>query len=170
MGTFVKSALAPCPRVRPTSARVYRGLARADAVVLLGTELETGDLEHTGMCGGLPVLSGELIPVAGERLAGSRLLAFAGIGRPEKFFAAIRMLGAELVGTCAFPDHHPYAAGEIAQLRRDAQRGHAQLVTTAKDIVRIPPADRDGIEVLKVEVSWRNPGMLDALLSRVLAV
>jgi tetraacyldisaccharide 4'-kinase len=154
----------------PLRENLARGLARAKAVVLLGTEADTRDLEHTGICGGLPVLSGELTPVAGERLAGSRLLAFAGIGRPDKFFAAVRMVGAELVGTCAFPDHHPYAAGEIAQLRRDAQRGHARLVTTAKDIVRIPPAARDGIEVLEVDVSWRDPVMLDALLSRVLGV
>lgn len=151
----------------PLRENPARGLARADAVVMLGTEAETRDLEHTGICRGLPVLSGELTPVAGERLAGSRLLAFAGIGRPEKFFAAMRMVGVELVGTFAFPDHHPYAADEIAQLRRDAQRGHAQLVTTAKDIVRIPPADRDGIEVLETEVSWRDPVALDQLISPI---
>jgi tetraacyldisaccharide 4'-kinase len=151
----------------PLRENLARGLGRADAVVLLGTEAETRELERTGICTGLPVLSAELSPVGGEQLAGSRLLAFAGIGRPEKFFATVRALGAELAGTRAFPDHHPYRTREIEQLRRDAERAQARLVTTAKDIVRIPPASRGGIEVLEVEVSWRDPAQLDELISRI---
>jgi tetraacyldisaccharide 4'-kinase len=101
-----------------------------------------------------------LTPVGGDRLAGSRLLAFAGIGRPEKFFATLRELGAVLVGTRAFPDHHPFRTAEIEQLLRDAERMRARLVTTAKDIVRVTPARRAEIEVLEVEIRWANPTAL----------
>lgn len=154
----------------PLRERLARGLARADALVLLGTPAETKRFEQAGICGRLPVLPAELNPVAGERLVGSRLLAFSGIGRPEKFFATVRMAGAELAGTRTFSDHHRYRSSEINQLRTDAAQAGARLVTTAKDIVRIPPAKRDGIEVLEVEVSWREPAALDALLRPVLPV
>jgi tetraacyldisaccharide 4'-kinase len=141
-----------------------RGLARAGAVVLLGTEREAMDLKQVRMPPPPPVVLAELRPIAGERFAGSRLLAFAGIGRPQKFFATVRTLGAELAGMRAFPDHHPYRASDIEQLHCDAERAQARLVTTAKDIVRIPPASRDGIEVLEVEISWRDPAALDELI------
>ena len=111
-----------------------------------------------------------LRPVAGERLAGERLLAFAGIGRPEKFFATLREFGAELVGTRSFPDHHPYRAGEIDQLLRAAERARARLITTAKDIVRVPPPMRAAIEVLEVEIRWADPAALVELLRPVVGL
>jgi tetraacyldisaccharide 4'-kinase len=95
-------------------------------------------------------------------------LAFAGIGRPQKFFATVRALDVDLAGTRQFPDHHLFRAAEIDALRRDAERAGARLVTTAKDIVRVPPALRAGIEVLEVEIRWSDPGALDRLMMPVL--
>ena len=103
-------------------------------------------------------------PIAGDRLAGARLLAFAGIGRPEKFFAMLRSLGVELAGARPFPDHHRFRGKEIDRLLRDAERSRARLVTTAKDIVRVPPARRRGIEVLEIEIRWRDAGALVQLI------
>ena len=100
-------------------------------------------------------------------MAGSRLLAFAGIGRPEKFFAALRALGPILVDTRAFPDHHPFRTAEISALRSDAERLDARLVTTAKDIVRLPPELRVGIEVLEVEIHWLDPAAIARLMTPV---
>ena len=113
------------------------------------------------------LVSGVIAPLRGERLAGSRLLAFAGIGRPEKFFATLRALGAVLVGTRAFPDHHPFRVAELEGLRRDAEHSAARLITTSKDIVREPLAQRAGIEVLEVEIRWPDPIALGRHLSPV---
>jgi tetraacyldisaccharide 4'-kinase len=151
----------------PLRENLARGLARAEALVLLGAEAEGCCVHWVKISGGLPVLPAVLAPVAGGRLAGSRLLAFAGIGRPEKFFATLRSLGAALVGTQAFPDHHPYRAVEVEELHRSAARARAQLVTTAKDIVRISPAMRTGIEVLEVEIRWSNPAAFAGLIGPV---
>jgi tetraacyldisaccharide 4'-kinase len=109
-----------------------------------------------------------LAPAGAERLIGSRLLAFAGIGRPEKFFATLRALGAVLVGARAFPDHHRFRFAELEGLRRDAERAGARLITTAKDIVRIPPVRRIGIEVLEVEIRWADPAALAGLIRPVM--
>ena len=152
----------------PLRESLARGLARADAVVFLRAEQPLCP-EPLGIETTLPVLHAALRPVAGERLTGSRLLAFAGIGRPEKFFATLRTFGAELVSTRLFPDHHPYRAREIDQLLRAAERSQARLITTAKDIVRVPAAKRAAIEVLEVEISWADPAALVELLRPVVS-
>jgi tetraacyldisaccharide 4'-kinase len=115
----------------------------------------------------LPVIHAALEPIAGERLAGARLLAFAGIGRPVKFFATLEGLGATLVDTRSLPDHHSFRAGEIDELRRTAERARARLITTPKDIVRVPAEMRAGIEVLEVEIRWRDPDAPEKLLRSV---
>jgi len=133
----------------PLRERLHRGLARADSLVLLGGEAVGPLFDRHETARALPVLPAVLAPVAGERFRGSRVLAFAGIG---------------LVDTRSFPDHYPYQAAHIDRLRHEADRTQARLVTTAKDIVRVPPANRSGIEVLEVEIRWANPPALGDLL------
>jgi tetraacyldisaccharide 4'-kinase len=151
----------------PLRESLSRGLAKAHALVLLVAETETGSPAQIAIRSGLPVLPAGLVPIRGERLAGARLMAFAGIGRPEKFFATLQGLGAVLAGSHAFPDHHPFRDIEIEQLLREAEREGARLVTTAKDIVRVPQAYRCAIEVLEVEVRWRDPAALDEVIGPI---
>jgi tetraacyldisaccharide 4'-kinase len=151
----------------PLRENLRRGLERADAVVLLAGKAKMSGPEWLRVNIGPPVLRAALVPVSGERLAGARLLAFAGIGRPQKFFTALRELGAILVDTRAFPDHHLFRTAEISALRSDAERLGARLVTTAKDIVRLPPALRAGIEVLEVEIRWPDRAAIARLMAPV---
>src|SRR5262249_12533459 len=116
---------------------------------------------------GCPILHAALEPVDGARFCGRRVVAFAGIGRPEKFFASLRRLGAITTAERAFADHHPYRAAELAALRRAAADAGATLVTTAKDFVRLPAAARDGVAVLEVELRWRDEAALTPLLVRL---
>src|SRR5205823_4860041 len=80
---------------------VAAGLARAAAVVLIGDAPTPSELSGASC----PVLRAAVEPVNGERFRNARLVAFAGIGRPEKFFAMLRRLGGQLVATHAFGDH-----------------------------------------------------------------
>jgi tetraacyldisaccharide 4'-kinase len=75
-------------------------------------------------------------------LRGRRVFAFAGIGRPEKFFATLRCLGAELMACEYFPDHHPFTEDESERLLARAREMDALLVTTEKDLVRLSGNDR----------------------------
>jgi len=148
----------------PLRERIAAGLGRADAVVLLD-----GDGEPRGLGGcKRPILEAILAPVDGKRFTGKPVVAFAGIGRPEKFFTTLRRLDAHLVFERGFPDHHPFREVEIATLRQTASHNGAALVTTAKDWVRLPPAWRHGIEILEVELRWRNRAALNALLKPLL--
>ncbi len=161
---FGNGRVMPAGPLRETLAG---GLARADAVVVLGP----GRRDLGARLEGCPTrLSARLAPRPGsERLSGRRVLAFAGIGRPEKFFATLEELGAEVVETRAFPDHHAYDPAEIESLRARAAALDACAVTTEKDAVRLSPELREGIEVLAVAVEWGEPEALQALLARLRA-
>jgi tetraacyldisaccharide 4'-kinase len=139
----------------PLREPVAQGLARADAVILVGD----GAPDLGGYKG--PVLRAHLKP-DGEAFAGKPVFAFAGIGRPEKFAASLEDSGAQLCGSCFFPDHHPYTEDEITQLR--AVAGDATLVTTEKDFVRLTTAQREGIRMLKVAATFDDAAAIDRLL------
>jgi tetraacyldisaccharide 4'-kinase len=139
-------------------------LARADAAVLIGDGQPPAAVGKSG----LTIWRADLAALGGERLRGARVIAFAGIGRPSKFFASLREIGADVIAAHAFSDHHRFRPDEIARLRVDAQRARARLVTTAKDWVRLPRKARSEIEVLEVELRWRDPAAPIQLLSSFL--
>jgi tetraacyldisaccharide 4'-kinase len=141
------------------------GLARADRVVLLQSGETAAPLARIAP----PPLTARLIPSDGAlALRGRRVLAFAGIGRPQRFFHTVRELGAELVGQHGFPDHHPYREDEIWKLVELARELDAQAVTTAKDAVRLPPGARGMVTVIDVTLAFDQPDDLDHLLDRAL--
>lgn len=149
----------------PLREPVARGLARADALVLLGEDLNGVEARLGGR---IPVLHGWLEPDEIANWAGRRLLAFAGIGRPEKFFATLEGLGARVVERIGFADHHPYRPEEIMALLDRAAALGAEPVTTAKDAVRLPASLRPLVRVLPVRVAWRDAAALRRLLDGLL--
>lgn len=151
----------------PLRESVKTGLARADAVIVVGEDVH--GVARIAAERGLPALTARLAPdpAAAAALKGRRLLAFAGIGRPQKFFDTAAAVGADVVESVAFPDHHPFAAAELAALQKRAAALGAELATTEKDRVRLPPALRDAVAVLPVNLLWDDDGALDALLERL---
>ncbi len=148
----------------PLREDVRRGLARADAVVLLGADGAgvAARIEATGRA----LLRATLAPtLEAMTLADRPVVAFAGIARPEKFFATLEALGCRPLATRVFADHHRYDADEIMELVELAADEGAALVTTEKDHVRLPEEARPMIEVLRVRLEWAEPARLDRLLA-----
>ena len=97
------------------------------------------------------------------------MLAFAGIARPEKFFATLEALGARVAAKRRFADHHVYDAREIEALIAEAAARGLTLVTTEKDYVRLAPVHRRAIRALPVTLRFETPERVAALLREALA-
>ncbi|MBV9137351.1 MAG: tetraacyldisaccharide 4'-kinase [Hyphomicrobiales bacterium] len=104
---------------------------------------------------GISTLRARLVPdpEVVEALRGRTVVAFAGIGRPEKFFASLRAIGAVLVAEHGFGDHHRFTVNELRALAAEAGAHDAILVTTEKDMVRV----RDVIAVLEGARNQAHP-------------
>ena len=145
------------------------GFRRADAIVLMGDQLPAPTLSALLSATGLPVLGARLEPSRdSEWLRDQTIVAFAGIGRPQKFFAMLNRLGADVVSRFAFPDHHRYDADDIMRLAEMAAAAEATLVTTTKDFARLPIEARQMVELVEVEVAWSEPAEVDRLISNLL--
>lgn len=84
-----------------------------------------------------PVFVAAITPQEPQDFRGRRVLAYAGIADPAKFYRTVEALGGDIVMQRSFPDHHHFSDDEIADLLQDAGKADLQLVTTAKDAVRL---------------------------------
>ncbi|MBF9195613.1 tetraacyldisaccharide 4'-kinase [Microvirga terrestris] len=109
-------------------------------------------------------------PEAAEALKGRRVMAFAGIGRPEKFFDTLHACGAIVDVTHAFPDHHSFKPEEVAALRQEAESLALLPVTTEKDLVRIANAAEVWPALMALPVRLRienETGLRNLLMRRI---
>jgi len=148
----------------PLREPIAAGIARADAIVLVGDDI-TGAARHFA---GKPVLGARIVPdEAGLRFAGKTVVAFCGIGRPEKFFATLKALGARTAEEMPYPDHHIFRDEEIMLVLEVAATHGAAAVTTEKDFARLSPDARRMVEALPVRIEFEAPDKIEALLSRL---
>ncbi len=155
----------------PLREPVAAGLKRADLVVLLGQPDDRARARQIWPeLNGPPLVEAQLVPMAaGMVVEGDPVFAFAGIGYPQKFFATLQAMGADLVGTRSFPDHHVYAPKMIRRMMAEAHAQNAMLVTTEKDAVRLPAQLRREVVSLQVRLEPEDWGPIDAIIGRILA-
>jgi tetraacyldisaccharide 4'-kinase len=139
------------------------GLSRTDVMVILGQN------QAFKLIANIPIIDASLVPNATSLLPDSRpVVAFAGIGRPQKFFDTLSEIGFDITVAKTFPDHHPYSDREISALKSLALENGARLITTEKDLVRLNTANADGIEVVQITVEWGDSAAMDHILSTVI--
>jgi tetraacyldisaccharide 4'-kinase len=154
----------------PLRETVPAGLARAGLVLSIGGAAAQNTFTATWghALQGVPHIRARIEPLqTGMTWAGMPVLAFAGIGQPEKFFDTLRGLGANLVRTVALDDHQPLSASLLARMDQDAKHLGAQLVTTEKDAVRLPGPFRPRVLTLPVRLVIEDTGAMAAALARI---
>lgn len=147
-----------CLPAGPLREPVAVGLARADLVLAIGA----GDFALGHIKGRLEVLQ------MGMDWQGARVIAFAGIGRPDKFFDSLRAQGAHILRAEALGDHAPLSDALLSRLHQEAMAQDAQLVTTEKDAVRLPARFRAHVLTLPVRLQIDDWGPIDAAFDRLL--
>ena len=115
-----------------------------------------------------PILRANLAPdaLAAAPLIGREVVAFAGIARPDKFYATLRRVGAQIVATRSFPDHHLFKPREIEALIEEAGARGALLATTEKDRVRLLPKYARVVLTLPVTLRFEEPRLARGMLRR----
>ena len=146
----------------PLRERPGAGLARADAVLIIGKG------KVAGLPDEMPLLHAFKQFSDARELTGRRLYAFCGIGAPGQFFDMLRAAGANVVGTGAFADHHPYTDQDTGRILSQARQSDAIAVTTEKDWVRLSPGVRNLIRPIRMEMVFSDMQALDRLLLAVL--
>lgn len=140
-----------CIPAGPMREFLSAGIRRASAAIIIGE-----DKHNIASClGSLPVFRAVIRPQIPEDTS-RPVIAFAGIGRPAKFYQSLNECGFNLLQTVDFPDHHFYSREELLKLKAAAQKQQAVLYTTAKDFVKIPADLQNGIKVLEISIEWEN--------------
>lgn len=146
---FGNRLLIPAGPLRET---LHDAFSRITGIVMIGH-----DEQLVSACLGKPVLKAKIRPTLPEDLPrGSQVLAFAGIGRPAKFYDSCREAELDLVETRDFADHHVFTSEELHGLSSAAEKKGVRLVTTAKDWVRLPEPFRRGVSILDAQLVFEN--------------
>lgn len=130
-----------CLPAGPLRAPLAKQWQHVAAVVIVGAGPAGEVAGQMASAAGRKVIHASLVPdpAVARHLRGQKVIAFAGIGRPAKFFETLEKIGASIAGRHAFADHHRYGVAEIAALQAEARSKAALLVTTQKDLARSGP-------------------------------
>lgn len=118
----------------PLRESLKSGMVKADAVVI--TRCKNPKLEEKVRTFGIPVFNAKTVAKKIDVKPASEVIAFAGIGKPQKFYDSLKNSGLRIIKSFNFPDHYQYSKRDIENILDLA--GGLPVLTTMKDFVKIP--------------------------------
>ncbi len=150
----------------PLRESINRGLSRTNLVIVIGNpskEIKKIVPDH------IPIIESKFeIKKENKSFKGQKIVAFAGIAYPEKFFNSLKDQGANIIKEISYPDHHIYNENDMLSLVETANKNQSILVSTKKDYVRIPKSYRSLVNTLEGEIIFKDEQLLREILSNVI--
>jgi len=158
----------------PLRAALSVQMNHVTAVLTMGQGRAADGVVRRASRAGKRIFEAHVQPRDNGSLRGKRFLAFAGIGHPERFFDAVAAVGGQVVLKRSFGDHHRFQPRELAELETTADKSGLDLITTAKDAVRlrhgnVSPIFRAKLKVLEIETVFDDPGAPAAIVNQTIA-
>ena len=151
-----------CIPAGPLRENINDGIKRAQAIIIIGEDKHNLQKRFN-----LPCFLANIKPLS-QNIDNPNIIAFAGIGNPQKFYNSLKECGFNLLETYDFPDHHYYSETELQNLINLAQQQNALLYTTSKDFVKIPPQLQQHFKVLEISIEWQTPqDLTDFILKQI---
>lgn len=149
----------------PLRAPLVDQLHRTDALMVLNDGTGADLLIRSAARAAKPVYRAAFSIVPGHGVDQRRVMAFAGIGDPQRFFRTVARAGALVEETRIFPDHHPFSDDAVVEMRAEAERRGLDLVTTHKDAVRLEAGSetarsfRREVKTVEIEIALEEPAL-----------
>ena len=135
-------------RESPSSA-----IARADFLICIGSPISRRNLQNNFIQHhNSKIIEGKFKPNVTPLLKKRKVIAFCGIGRPEKFFSMLGALDMKVINKISFPDHHFYSEKQVTKILKIAEKNNALVVTTEKDYVKIPKSYKKVIYPINIKL------------------
>ena len=154
----------------PLRAPLVDQMRRTDGLLRIGEGDGAAMVVRYAARSARPIFQAQLQTRRPSAIRRRRFLAFAGIGDPDKFYDSVRNAGGNVVLTRSFPDHHPYRAEELVEMDATARAADLDLITTAKDRVRIengvPGMENfmQRLQVLEIDLVFDVPGTAERII------
>lgn len=154
----------------PVRAPLAEQMRQASAILKVGDGQAADAIIRTAARAAKSIFVSSIKPRPQPGLVGTRVLAFAGIADPGKFYRTVEQLGAEIVSARSFPDHHHFSDDEIADLMEEAAKLDLLPVTTSKDAVRLTGHHGKAAELLwssrvvEIDMVFDDPNAASAMI------
>ena len=156
-GGFGFGNMRPVP-AGPLRENLKNGLKRVQAAIIIGEDKTNVESKIKS----LPVIKAQIQPII-PNISNKNIIAFAGIGRPEKFYNSLRDCGFKVISMHDFPDHHFYSQAELEKIIKEAKDKGVEIYTTGKDMVKIPTELKHNFKVLEIEIKFADNKIIELL-------
>lgn len=141
-----------CFPAGPLREPVEVGIARAHAALVINKNDDINLSRLKGLRQFNATLNLHAAGDGEEKSTNRKVIAFAGIARPQKFFDTLESNGFHIFSQFGFADHHVYTHGQLNHMFQRAEKAGARLITTEKDWIRLSDAWRKKIDYIKISV------------------
>jgi tetraacyldisaccharide 4'-kinase len=140
-------------------------IKRADLIIIIGEDRHNIAQKY---CLGKLVIKSNIHCVNGGDFKNKAVVAFCGIGRPEKFFDELEKNQTQIIAKFSYPDHHNYLDCEVGKMINLAAQNQTKLITTKKDWVRLEKKYQKKIEHFDIEAKFENEEKLKEIIKNLI--